>query len=68
MEEGENEVIILELKNDGDRYFFKPIFSDNYILILSEDYIYGDNLGAILGEIKTSNNRRKTTTVRSCGT
>lgn len=58
IEEGENEVIVLELKKDDDRFFFKPIFSDDYILILSEDYTYGDNLETKLGEIKTSNNRR----------
>lgn len=58
IEEEENEVIVLELKKDDDRFFFKPIFSDDSILILSEDYLYDDNLEAKLGEIKTANNRR----------
>ncbi len=58
IEDGDSEVLILEIKNDGERYFFKPLISDDYILIMSEDYLYGDNFDSRLGEIKTANNRR----------
>ncbi|MBR3897858.1 MAG: hypothetical protein IKJ43_01080 [Bacilli bacterium] len=52
-----NEVIVLEVKNDGERYYFKPLCSDDYILILGEDYYYGDSEELNLGEIRTCNNR-----------
>ena len=55
----ESEVIVLEVMNDGDRYFFKPIFSDDYLLILDEDYYYGTSPELFLGEIRLSTTRTR---------
>jgi len=54
----EPEVIILEVLKDDERYFFKPIFSDDCLLILSEDYCFGDSDELSIGEIRLSTNRQ----------
>lgn len=54
----EDKQFVVEAINDGDSYYFKPIFSDDKILIYSEDYMYGDNSESFIGEIKISNNRQ----------
>lgn len=59
MDDSESEVIILEILNDGERFYFKPIFSEDDILILSEDYYCGDSLELSLGEIRLSTNRQR---------
>lgn len=55
----DSEVLVVKVLNDGDRFFFKPLFSDDYILILGEDYYYGDCFDFSLGEVRLSTNRMK---------
>lgn len=52
-----DDLLIVEAVKDEDSYYFKPKFSDDKILIYSEDYYARDVLSAPLGEIKTSVNR-----------
>ena len=52
-----DDLLIVEAVKDEDSYYFRPKFSDDKILIYSEDYYVKDVLSAPLGEIKTSRNR-----------
>jgi len=54
-----DDLLIVEAVKDEDSYYFRPKFSDDKILIYSEDYYVRDVLSAPLGEIKTSGNRER---------